>query len=86
MFSRVASETLMGLKQRRGSGAGLCTLPPATERAAEVEVEVEVWLCDEVVTVQSKVVKKVTARRWWRRERVFRKMGSPEWGWCRWGS
>lgn len=84
MFRRVASETLTGLKQRRGSGAGLCTLPPATERAAEVEVEV--WLCDEVVTVQSKVVKKVAARRWWRRERVFRKTGSPEWGWCRWGS
>lgn len=38
----------------------------------------------EVITVQSQVVSKVAARR--KRRDAFRKVGCPEWGWCRWGS
>lgn len=34
----------------------------------------------EVRTVQSQVVREVAARR--RRRDAFRKVGSPEWGWC----
>lgn len=42
----------------------------------------------EVITVQSQVVREVAARRRKRRRRrdAFRKVDSPEWGWCRWGS
>lgn len=41
-------------------------------------------LPSEVRTVQSKVVIRMAARR--RRPAVFRTVGSPEWGWCQWGS